>query len=102
MNKFNFEISNAFLWMVIISLIITPIAWQYKLLIMTIFMSLYHIINTGISEIKESLAEVIINQSNENKKIEIINDYKTSNVSTKIVRIILSYTNYVNNTVWHK
>ena len=46
--------------------------------------------------------EVIINQSNENKKMEIINDYKTSNVSTKIVRIILSYTNYVNNTVWHK
>ena len=61
------------------------------------------LIMSGLNKIDVlNSVEVIINQSNENKKIEIINDYKTSNVSTKIVRIILSYTNYVNNTVWHK
>lgn len=34
--------------------------------------------------------------------IRIIPDYTTENVSKKVVRIILSYTDYVNRTVWHK
>lgn len=34
--------------------------------------------------------------------IKIIGDYETENVSKKVVRIILSYTDYVNRTVWHK
>jgi UDP-N-acetylglucosamine 2-epimerase (non-hydrolysing) len=33
---------------------------------------------------------------------DIIKDYETENVSKKVVRIILSYTDYVNRTVWHK
>jgi UDP-N-acetylglucosamine 2-epimerase (non-hydrolysing) len=32
----------------------------------------------------------------------LIPDYDTDNVSRKVVRIILSYTDYVNRTVWHK
>ncbi|MEG0560406.1 MAG: UDP-N-acetylglucosamine 2-epimerase, partial [Muribaculaceae bacterium] len=31
-----------------------------------------------------------------------IPDYKSDDVSKKVVRIILSYTDYVNRTVWHK
>lgn len=34
--------------------------------------------------------------------IRIIPDYETDNVSKKVVRIIMSYTDYINRTVWHK
>jgi len=36
------------------------------------------------------------------KSIKIINDYDVNNVSLKVVRIILSYIDYINNTVWRK
>ena len=62
MKNFNVEISNILFWMVILSLIIIPIGWQYKLLILTIFMSVEHSISRGISDIKETLSEIIFNQ----------------------------------------
>ena len=34
--------------------------------------------------------------------IKPVKDYTADNVSKKILRIILSYTDYVNRTVWHK
>jgi len=34
--------------------------------------------------------------------IHTIQDYKVDNVSKKVLRIILSYTDYINRTVWHK
>ena len=34
--------------------------------------------------------------------IKPVTDYKVDNVSKKIVRIIISYVDYVNRTVWHK
>lgn len=36
------------------------------------------------------------------RSIHLIKDYDVSNVSEKIVRIILSYTEYINRVVWHK
>ena len=39
---------------------------------------------------------------NDVRNIKPVKDYETANVSKKILRIILSYTDYVNRTVWHK
>ena len=44
--------------------------------------------------------EIVINSSNKTKKI--IEDYNEDNVSNKIERIILSYTDYINRFVWQK
>lgn len=46
---------------------------------------------------------VVVNQKKEQKNIiRIVEDYSTDNVSKKVVRIILSYTDYINRTVWKK
>lgn len=36
------------------------------------------------------------------KKPELVHDFDTDNVSEKVVKIILSYVNYINRTVWSK
>lgn len=45
--------------------------------------------------------EVIMEQ-NKNKKIHIVTDYDVENVSQKVVRIILGYTEFVNERIWRK
>ncbi len=37
-----------------------------------------------------------------NRVIKPVKDYEVDNVSKKIVRIIISYVDYVNRTVWHE
>lgn len=45
---------------------------------------------------------VIVDQVKNKKSIKIIKDYDVENVSVKVVRIILSYIEYINREVWHK
>tara|TARA_B100001093_G_scaffold82403_1_gene73825 strand:+ start:26560 stop:27708 length:1149 start_codon:yes stop_codon:yes gene_type:complete len=51
--------------------------------------------------ILESL-EVVIRQYEDEIVPQIVDDYNVDNVSSKVVKIILSYTEYVNRTVWKK
>tara|TARA_Y100000590_G_scaffold470012_1_gene661290 strand:+ start:3106 stop:4230 length:1125 start_codon:yes stop_codon:yes gene_type:complete len=55
-----------------------------------------------IERIKDALY-ILQNQSRGNKRsLNIVNDYNAPNVSDKVLRILLSYTNYVNKFVWYK
>ena len=62
------------------------------------------LIMTGLNpeRILESI-NVVVSQFKENNKIvNMVKDYEADNVSMKVLRIILSYTDYINRTVWHK
>lgn len=50
----------------------------------------------------ESIDLVTLQYADDNNSIHSIKDYAPDNVSKKVVRIILSYTDYVNRVVWHK
>ncbi len=46
--------------------------------------------------------DVVVKQYEDEIIPEIIDDYNVDNVSSKVVKIILSYIDYVNNTTWRK
>jgi len=62
------------------------------------------LIMTGLekSRILQAI-DVVTIQFNENlNTIHPVSDYETDNVSKKVLRIIISYTDYINRTVWKK
>ena len=50
----------------------------------------------------ESIDIVTSHHSKADRQFRLVQDYDTENVSKKVLRIILSYTEYVNRTVWYK
>lgn len=52
--------------------------------------------------ILRGIAQLEQQQIGENRNYRTVSDYSSTNVSEKIVRIILSYTDYVNRVVWRK
>jgi UDP-N-acetylglucosamine 2-epimerase (non-hydrolysing) len=52
--------------------------------------------------VMESIDIVTSNYSETDPPFRLVQDYDTINVSKKVLRIIMSYTDYVNRTVWHK
>ena len=61
------------------------------------------LIMTGLEKdrVLESI-EIVTNQSSKRGPMNSIRDYEVENVSAKVLRIILSYTHYINRVVWHK
>jgi len=62
------------------------------------------VIMTGLEldRILEGLAILETQERGESRTLRMIADYNVPNVSEKVARIILSYTNYVNRVVWQK
>lgn len=52
--------------------------------------------------VKEGLAVLASQGRGAERTLQIVKDYAAPNVSEKVVRIILSYTDYVNRVVWSK
>jgi UDP-N-acetylglucosamine 2-epimerase (non-hydrolysing) len=50
----------------------------------------------------ESITLVTSPSSGSTRSFKLVADYDTENVSKKVLRIILSYTDYINRTVWFK
>lgn len=50
----------------------------------------------------ESIEVVVAQSAASQRAFRLIQDYDTDNVSQKVLRIIMSYTDYVNRTVWKK
>ena len=50
----------------------------------------------------ESVAVVVKQHSSAERRFRLVQDYDADNVSKKVLRIILSYTDYINRTVWRK
>jgi len=55
-----------------------------------------------VDNVLDSIRIVTEQSLNREQPIKIVSDYDTDNVSKKVVRIIMSYTGYINRTVWHK
>jgi UDP-N-acetylglucosamine 2-epimerase len=62
------------------------------------------LIMTGLkSDLILNSIDVVTSQSSVDRKtMKTVSDYNTDNVSQKVVRIILSYTSYINRVVWYK
>jgi UDP-N-acetyl-L-fucosamine synthase len=56
----------------------------------------------NLDRILDALKVLASQQVGEERSLQIVPDYSTPNVSEKVVRIILSYTGYVDRLVWHK
>ncbi|MDB2604764.1 UDP-N-acetylglucosamine 2-epimerase (non-hydrolyzing) [Gammaproteobacteria bacterium] len=62
------------------------------------------VIMTGLNTdlVLQSLELINHQPRNQDRLLDIVDDYRPSNVSEKVVRIILSYTDFINRKVWHK
>ena len=59
---------------------------------------------TGLDPVivMDALSVLDAQPTGERRSLRIVSDYQIPNVAEKVVRIILSYTSYVNRIVWHK
>lgn len=55
-----------------------------------------------LERVLQGLALLTTQERGEMRTLRLVGDYSMPNVSDKVLRIILSYTDYVNRVVWHK
>jgi UDP-N-acetylglucosamine 2-epimerase (non-hydrolysing) len=55
-----------------------------------------------IERIYQGLTILQMQKRGEDRSLHLVGDYSMPNVSEKVIRLILSYTDYVNRTVWQK
>jgi UDP-N-acetylglucosamine 2-epimerase (non-hydrolysing) len=62
------------------------------------------VIMSGLNKnrVLEAVEVATTHNKEEGRSIKPVKDYEADNVSKKILRVILSYTDYINRTVWHK
>ena len=62
------------------------------------------VIMSGLNKFRviDAVEVATAHNSQDIRVIKPVKDYEADNVSKKILRIILSYVDYVNRTVWHK
>ncbi len=62
------------------------------------------VIMSGLNpeRVLESIKMATDGKPSQERQLRLVGDYDVENVSKKVARIILSYTDYVNRTVWHK
>jgi len=62
------------------------------------------VIMSGLNKtrVADAVKVATAHNSQDNRAIKPVKDYEADNVSKKVLRIILSYVDYVNRTVWYK
>ena len=62
------------------------------------------VILTGMNwaRIRQSLDILADQGRGDERQLQVVRDYRDTNVSDKVLRIIHSYTDYVNRKVWQK
>jgi UDP-N-acetylglucosamine 2-epimerase len=55
-----------------------------------------------VERVLESIDIVTAHYRGDTRNFRIVQDYDTDNVSKKVLRIIMSYTDYINRVVWYK
>ena len=70
-----------------------PRAWKKAAVMMT---------GLDFENVERGLAVLTCRKRGKDRSLRLVADYSMPNVSEKVLRIILSYTDYVNRTVWKK
>lgn len=59
-------------------------------------------VGLDVNRVLQALAVLETQSRGTNRALALVKDYEATNVSDKVLRIILSYTDFVNRKVWHK
>ena len=59
-------------------------------------------VGLSMDRVRQGLAILADQSRDDDRMLSLVSDYSSDNVSDKVLRIILSYTDYVNRVVWKK